>query len=89
MYLNRAVKNSVGVHNPKEAPLHRITEITSKAQADKFLPSLQVKLSFFLSFSCVPVIFMYTFFLDSRHVVLHNYFVFVCVNVLLVDYLYV
>lgn len=37
----RAIKNQKGLHNPKDTPVHRVTEINSKVIADRFLPSLK------------------------------------------------
>ena len=37
----RAQKNQTGVHSKGDAPVHRVTDINSKALADRFYPSLQ------------------------------------------------
>jgi hypothetical protein len=41
----RAKKNMKGVHSDKEPPIHRVTEVKTKAMATKFLPSLKRQVS--------------------------------------------
>lgn len=42
----RAVKNGKGLHGKTDPPLHKITEVTTKTQSDRFLPAFRVSVFF-------------------------------------------